>query len=280
MLATHSGQFHADELFAISMISFIQKHEIVRTRDENIINSADLVLDVGAKYEPETGYFDHHQNSFTRERDNGIPYATAGIIWEYYGSEIFKVKGLSSDYEIDFAINWVDTKLIQDIDAVDNGLYTDNPRPSVSLIIAMMNAKSSSSDEEKQAAFDKALSFTKEILDNFIDRAISEAQVILELEQAANNIQDGILILEKNIPFKDFLRTQPQIKRVVYPRENDNYGVFCNGQENHLPKQIRGLQAEELNSVTGFDDAVFCHKSGFMAVSKSKETSILIAQLQ
>jgi len=278
MLVTHSGRFHADDVFATAMILMIEEHEVVRTRDADLINSADIVLDVGAEYNPAKNRFDHHQNSFTRQRVDGTPFATAGLIWEHFGSQIFNKHGLTDDYEVQYAISWVDAKLISDIDAVDNGLFSQDPRPSVSLIIAMMNAKSSNTDEEKQIAFDKAVDVTTDILNNFIVSAIAEAQVIKGLELAAEQVENGILILEKNVPFKDFLRNKPTIKRVVYPKGDEGYGVFCNGQENHLPEKFRGLRTEQLNAVSALTDTVFCHKSGFMAVCKSIESALTIAK--
>ncbi len=278
MLVTHSGRFHADEVFATAMVLMVEEHEIVRTRDEKIINDADIVLDVGAEYIPEKLRFDHHQNSFVKTRTDGTPFATAGLIWEFYAAKIFKAKGLINDYEIGFATNWVDAKIIADVDAVDNGLFSDDPRPSVSLVIAMMNEKSSASDEQQLSAFNHALAVVSDILTNFIDNAISEAKDIIELEKAAKNVADGILTLDKKLSFKDFLRSQPQIKRVVYPRAEDAYGVFCNSQKNHLSTEIRGLRAEELNAITGLKDAVFCHKSGFMAVCESFESALFLAK--
>lgn len=279
MIVTHSGRFHADEVFAIAMLQIIQDHEITRSRDEEVIQQADIVLDVGGIYDPATQRFDHHQNSFTDARDNGIPYATAGLVWKHFGAEIMANKGLEGDYEIEFAKEWVDKKLISDIDAVDNGLHTEDPRPSVSMLIGMMN-KSSDEPEEQLVAFHDAIAFTAGILDNFIRAAIKEAEVIVELESYLDKVEDGILILEKNLPFKDFLRSQPEIKRVVYPRPEEQFGVFCNGKENHLPERFRGLRSDELNEVTGLDDMVFCHKTGFMSVCKSLESAIIIAKSQ
>jgi uncharacterized UPF0160 family protein len=278
MLVTHSGRFHADEVFATAMVLMVQKHEIIRTRDETVINQAEIVLDVGAEYNPEKLRFDHHQNSFVRTRKDGPPFATAGLIWEFYGSDILKQKGLSDDYEIQFVINRVDAKIIADIDAVDNGLFSDDPRPSISLVIAMMNQKPTASDDEQLAAFFHALTISKGILNNFIDQAIGEARDIIELKKSAKQVINGILILEKKLSFKDFLRSQPQIKRVVYPRPEDAYGVFCNNKKNHLSKKIRGLREEELNQATGLTDAVFCHKTGFMAVCKSLESALILAK--
>lgn len=279
MLVTHSGRFHADEVFAISMVLMVEERQITRSRDEEVIKQADIVLDVGAEYDPERLRFDHHQNSFTEERSSGIPYATAGLIWRHYAKRIFNKKGLTGDYEVNFATQWVDDKLIADIDAVDNGMYLEDPRPSVSQIIAMMN-ESSDEPEKQEIAFKKAIELTTDILNNFIKAAIKEAEVVVELEAYAKNVKNGILILDKNLPFKDFITSHPEIKRVVYPRSEEQFGVYCNGQENHLPQRFRGLRDTELNEVTGLTDTIFCHKSGFMSVSLSLDSALFMANSQ
>ncbi|MDG6774665.1 MYG1 family protein [Thiomicrorhabdus sp. ZW0627] len=278
MLVTHSGRFHADEVFAISMILMLGEQEIVRSRDQEIIDQAEIVLDVGAEYDPETLRFDHHQNSFTRTREDGTPYATAGLVWEHFGKEILAKKGLEGDYEQQFALEWVDQKIIKDIDAVDNGMFVDDPRPSVSMLIGMMNVSSTDEVELQDAAFKQAIELTTNIMENFISAAIKEAEVVQELEACAENIDEGILVLEENLPFKDFIRSRPDITRVVYPKGPEGYGVFCNGHENHLPERFRGLREEELKVVTGLDDAVFCHKSGFMSVCRSFESALTMAK--
>ncbi len=277
MLVTHSGRFHADEVFATAMVLMIKKMTVVRSRDEEVIAKASLVLDVGGEYCPELGRFDHHQNSFTLERANGIPFATAGLIWEHFGQEIFFNKGLKNDYEAQYAINWVDKKLIADIDAVDNGVYSSDPRPSVSMLVGMMNS-SSDDDEIQYAAFLNAVDFCTDILNNFIKSAISEAEVIVLLEDFAQKAEDGIMILDKNYPYKDFLYSHPEVKRVVYPKAKEGFGVYCNGESNHLPERFRGLRAAELNEVSGLTDCVFCHKTGFMAVCKSFESALILAK--
>jgi uncharacterized UPF0160 family protein len=260
------------------MILMLGEKEIVRSRDQEVIDQAEIVLDVGAEYDPETLRFDHHQNSFTRAREDGTPYATAGLVWEHYGKEILAKKGLEGDYEQQFALEWVDQKIIKDIDAVDNGRFVDDPRPSVSMLIGMMNASSADDIEQQEAAFNQAIEFTSVILNNFIKAAIKEAEVVVQLEACAKNVDEGILVLEENLPFKDFIRSHPEITRVVYPKGSEGYGVYCNGNENHLPERFRGLREDELKAVTGLDDAVFCHKSGFMSVCRSFESAMVMAK--
>lgn len=281
MIVTHSGRFHADEIFALAMLQRLPEFAqmpVVRSRESEVIQQAKIVLDVGAEFDPERLRFDHHQNSFTLSRENGIGFATAGMIWQHFGAQILQQAGLSETNEIAFAQRWVDQKIIQDIDAVDNGLYTTDPRPSVSLLIALMN-ESSDEPEKQQLAFEQAIAFCSGILNNFIKAAITQAQVASELEAKLDLVDaDGIWILDSKTAFKDFIQTQPHIRRVVYPRGDEQFGVFCNGLDNHLPVKFRGLRDQELNAASGLDDCIFCHKSGFMAVTLSLQSAIALAK--
>lgn len=66
-IITHSGVFHADEVFAIALLFEIRgKVPLVRTRtitDEDLNNPDIWVLDVGKQLDPVLHNFDHHQDS-------------------------------------------------------------------------------------------------------------------------------------------------------------------------------------------------------------------------
>jgi len=69
-IITHSGNFHADDIFAVATIALIldrdgEKYEITRTRDESVIATGDYVVDVGGEHDPEIDHFDHHQKNVT-----------------------------------------------------------------------------------------------------------------------------------------------------------------------------------------------------------------------
>ena len=68
-VATHSGPFHADDVLAWALIRcFVDSNaELIRSRDDSRIEKADLVMDVGGVYDPETLRFDHHQHSYQGE---------------------------------------------------------------------------------------------------------------------------------------------------------------------------------------------------------------------
>jgi len=60
-VVTHDGNFHADDVFSIAVLKTIfPTLTLIRTRDKHVISQADIVIDVGNEYDPETGRFDHH----------------------------------------------------------------------------------------------------------------------------------------------------------------------------------------------------------------------------
>ena len=80
---THSGTFHADEIFATLILSKILP-EIVLIRIPELVekpNESALVYDIGA------GKYDHHQLGGNGQRPNGIKYAACGLIWKEFGKK-------------------------------------------------------------------------------------------------------------------------------------------------------------------------------------------------
>ena len=84
---THGGKFHPDEIFATVILSkiltnirLIRVNEVTGTMRESIGNK--LVYDIGG------GEFDHHQAGGNGQRDNGVKYASCGLIWKSYGKNI------------------------------------------------------------------------------------------------------------------------------------------------------------------------------------------------
>ena len=80
---THSGTFHADDVFATAFLElYLNDIKIFRT---NMINSEEidknvLVYDVGR------GIFDHHQIGALK-RENGITYSSFGLLFKEFGKK-------------------------------------------------------------------------------------------------------------------------------------------------------------------------------------------------
>ncbi len=51
-IATHNGNFHADDVFSIAALKHIfPSFTLIRTRDLALIAKADIVIDVGGEYD-------------------------------------------------------------------------------------------------------------------------------------------------------------------------------------------------------------------------------------
>ena len=123
-VGTHNGIFHCDELVAIAILSILMKKNgivnVIRSRDlEFLEKNTDLLVDIGG------GEFDHHQKGGNGQRDNGIKYASAGLIWKKYGRDL--IANLSNNMlnieEINNIVNVIDLNIIQNIDMEDNGQF-------------------------------------------------------------------------------------------------------------------------------------------------------------
>lgn len=122
-IITHNGNFHPDELFAVATFLLYldlsnDKYEIIRTRDPEMFKTADYLLDLGSIYDSEINRFDHHQTGGAGKRSNGIPYATFGLVWKKFGKLICQSEEVA---------NRLDEKLVQSIDADDNGVALFTP---------------------------------------------------------------------------------------------------------------------------------------------------------
>ncbi len=289
-LVTHDGSFHTDDIFAAAALAILlvrrdEVFEIVRTRDEELIKSADYVFDVGGVYDEANNKFDHHQVGGAGKRDNGFEYASFGLVWKKFGVEI------TGSQE---AADSIDKKLAAPIDAWDNGrnLVTNNdPEVSPYFIQHLFFAMHPTWREEgvtHDEMFLKSVGIAQEVLEREIiqtnDGILAEDIVI----KAYNESEDKrIIILDKNYPAQYTLHEFQEPLFVIYPRSaNNDWGVkavrkdpktFNNRKD--FPASWGGVREEELQKLAGVPDAVFCHKGLFLAVAKSRAGAIKLAQI-
>ena len=171
MMAVHNGIFHADDVFGVALMQSIYNDlEIIRTRDEELLKTCDIVSDVG------NGKYDHHHVDKIR-RENGIPYCGFGLLWRDFGISYINAKfpDLSNLKEQQEVAEKVDTILIQQIDAQDNGVDVIGKKMTI------VGAGGAATAIEVQAALDgvKELSiFNRK--DEFYDRALETVRMINE----------------------------------------------------------------------------------------------------
>lgn len=122
-VVTHNGVRHADDVAAVAALLILYPNaEVVSTRDPVIIDRSDYAVDVGGVHDPERGRFDHHQRGGAGARDNGVPYASFGLVWNFYplAADILGTLHVPSEHRREVH-RMVDERLVQGIDAADCG---------------------------------------------------------------------------------------------------------------------------------------------------------------
>jgi len=280
-IATHNGNFHADDVFSIAALKNIfPSFNLIRTRNLEVIGEADIVIDVGGEYDPETGRFDHHQRGGAGERESGIPYSSFGLIWQKYGVEI-----CHGNQEI---ANAVDAGLVSTIDAIDCGHVEGvNKGISLSQTISMFNP-TWQEESHFDTCFDEAVDFASRVLTRFIASANGGISAKGIVATAIENAEDSrVIVLEKYTPWKTTVHTSSkEALYVVYPSESGQWRIQTVPVElgsfedrKSLPKQWAGLSDKALKDVTGIDDAMFCHNGLFIAGAESFESTMKMASL-
>lgn len=282
---THNGIFHPDDVFAAALLEKIFPGvTITRSRDPEVVAAADLVFDVGRQYDPATYRFDHHQPG-APVRPNDIAYSAFGLLWLEFGEQY------CNDAEVARA---VDERLVQVIDANDNGVQIRTPivpgvQPfEVFDILFNYNPRFGAAHEECDEQYKKAVKVASDMLERLTEVERSNKVLAEYFYSQFETTQDPrYVILEKQGNYKDLAAAFPELLYFVSPdEENNTWGVTAvNAPDNAfmlkapLPAEWARLEAEELAQLTGVPDAKFCHLKRFLAVAESKAGALeLLAQ--
>jgi uncharacterized UPF0160 family protein len=279
-IATHNGNFHADDVFSIAALKHVfPSFKLIRTRELELIAKADIVLDVGGEYDADAGRFDHHQRGGAGERENGIPYSSFGLIWQKYGLEI-----CAGNQKV---ANAGDAGLVSPIDADDCGYGERAEGISLSRTISIFNP-SWQEESDFDAGFDEAVEFASRLLTRFIASANGGISAKAIVTKAIEDAEDPrVIVLERYIPWKKtVLKLSEEALYVLYPSQTGQWriqtvpveqGSFDNRKP--LPKAWAGLSGTELKKVTGIDDAMFCHNGLFIAGAETFESTMKMASI-
>ncbi len=291
-IVTHNSRFHADDLFAVATLLLLVgegETEVLRSRDEETITTADYVVDVGNVYDPATNRFDHHQEGGAGKRENGIPYAAFGLVWKEYGEKICGSTEVAQSIE---------KLVVQPIDARDNGLEICEPifKDVHPYGVGRMAYSFSPTWEEEKThdeGFFEALAFVKTILANEIKTAKSIEKARVFVEDAYAHAADKRLVIMPEKPALDreviatvLIKFPEPLYYVNYRPVDDIWQISCVRKDRYtfenrkpFPEAWAGKRDAELAAITGVSDAVFCHNARFMCVAKSKEGALALARL-
>lgn len=283
-IVTHNGGFHADDVFAAAALTLLYPDaEVVRSREDEVITSADIVIDVGGKYDPDIKRFDHHQSGGAGVRDNGMPYAAFGLVWKEYGEEIAGSKHIQAI---------IDETIAAPVDAIDNGVDISKPiyegvrEYNISSIVSSFLPQMD--DDNPDENFQTALGFARDLLAREINNAKIEAADSKELLSIAKRASGPILVLDRFMRGKDVLIDFPGILYVVYPGRpawGDNRWYVKTVRKDAdtfeskklLPSAWAGKTGKELEEACGVAGALFCHKGRFLAAAQTRDGAIKLA---
>jgi uncharacterized UPF0160 family protein len=287
-VATHSGTFHADDVFAYAILkaACAGNIELTRTRDGAVLAGADVVFDVGGTYDRDGRKYDHHMRDKPL-RPNGEPFSSAGLVWRDYGEAALRtVLPKASPAAATRIVGMVDQGLIRDVDLMDNGAMSPTPG-HFSAVIEAFNV-TFAEDGDDTAAFLQAVDLASAVLARVCARAhaatLAEETVALA---AGCAVHSKIIVLETRVPWEDavFDLDLAEVLYVVRPAGDawtcsavpPERGSFA--QRLPLPDPWGGLRDEAFVTATGVSDATFCHPARFVCGARSRDGAVALAMM-
>lgn len=127
-IGTHNGHFHADEALAVYMLRLLPKYataELTRTRDPALLDTCNIVVDVGGEYDDSKSRYDHHQRTFnTTFPNHETKLSSAGLVYMHFGKAIIaQHTKLPVDHpDVELLYQKLYDDFVEAIDANDNGI--------------------------------------------------------------------------------------------------------------------------------------------------------------
>lgn len=288
-LITHSGSFHADDVFSFAILSkLFPGAELLRTRNEAVFASAtdaDIIFDVGMIYDPSARRYDHHMKD-KPTRDGLHPYSAVGMVWKAHGLDYLRKSVDADDDTLARVWSYIDRTLIFPIDCADNGFRpADGPLDSgplsLPLQIENFNPVFDETSPDYDADFRRAAVFASTILENKIAHTAAFYRYRQVVEQAVETATDPrILVLDEAGPWERHLVEMgvSDALYAIYPSHDGGWSSSAvkvdpdsDTYENRkdFPVAWAGLRDEALAQATGVPDAVFCHAALFFCVARS-----------
>mmetsp|Transcript_33316 Transcript_33316/g.66071 ORF Transcript_33316/g.66071 Transcript_33316/m.66071 type:complete len:393 (+) Transcript_33316:245-1423(+) len=318
VLATHSGKFHCDEVLGMAMLRLLPRYQhakIVRSRNPSELQEADVVIDVGAVFDPEALRFDHHQREFTEVFGHGgfekTKLSSAGLVYKFFGKEILKTHfGVSDDETVELLFLRVYENLMESVDAIDNGVQICEGAPKYKIrtdLASRVDRLNPAWNEEgkcEMKAFEEAMVIAREEFEAHVNGLITRWLPAREIVERAVADRKSIhpsgraILLETSCPFKEHLyeiekatglnNTESEILYAVYADRGatESWRVHAVSDPDDgfksrkfLPARLRGLRDEALSEAAGIPDMIFIHASGFIGGAKTKESALRLVEI-
>ena len=294
-LVTHSGGFHADEVFSsVILTRLYPSAKLVRSRAPQWITPGPdrVIYDVGGAYDAAAGIFDHHQRGAPL-RPDGQPYSSFGLIWHHFGRAYLEASNVPAE-DVEALHASFDASFVVPVDLVDNGavsLSEAGPLASMTLpgLIETLKPVFDSTDPAaEEAGFSLALSIARSFVEARVANSAAKRRAEAVVHQAIVAAgADRILELPRGMPFRPAIvkAGADHLLFVVHPRQQDwcVTGIRQSdegfAQRADLPAAWAGLIGEALELACGVQGASFCHNARFIAAATTREAALAMAAL-
>jgi uncharacterized UPF0160 family protein len=134
VIGTHSGTFQADEALGVWMLRQLPAYrnsKVVRSRDKEVLDKLDIVIDVGGVYDHDSLRYDHHQRGYDERFDEGkegtdgrcTKLSASGLVYRHYGRDVIKqYYPTLSNESLELAYTKLYDSMLEALDAIDTGV--------------------------------------------------------------------------------------------------------------------------------------------------------------
>lgn len=263
VIGVHNGIFHCDDVSACCILDILlekvynktkpqetKKIAIVRTRNPKVLKDCSVCVDIGG------GKLDHHYEGCDKKRENGIRYASIGLVWKIYGKKLIElINPELNDEEKEQLFKEIDDKIIKFIDADDNGQpiekpgtannpnLDDNEKFFLSFdfdFITLYNPSWHEKNPDFDNCFERAFSITRNTFGNCLESIVlnneKKEEYIFENENEQKQFVEMIATKYQASVLKNFTE-EPNVMRIYKNDEDIRNTIFKSGSEDEKLKE-------------------------------------------
>ena len=289
IIGTHNGIFHADEVVACAILCLLHSDMsilILRTRDKKILAQCDICVDIGG------GKFDHHMPDFSKSRENGVKYASTGLVWKEFGKQLIQL--LLEKYfpkykcNTDNVFSEFDRSVIALVDCEDNGKPAE--KHCFSFISSFLPLWFDNRTDDFNNQFYKVLTTTINVLEEELKTTIGKEianDILFTTWMDKKKFNNGILEIPSQTiswvetvvtinNYNDNINTLRHItiNFVIFPYPDGGWAAQAVppslenkfGQRIPFPAEWAG-QTDKLPEISGVKDALRCNGRFFVRAS-------------
>lgn len=220
-----------------------------------------------------TGEFDHHQKNRNGKRKNGIYYSSIGLLWKKFGKDYLRkinVKNIEKTFE------YMDTELIQYIDATDN-MQTEYLVNKISPDFVKLCNPEWNEEIDEDEAFIKAVKAGDEFWNIYIKHAIAEVEAITIILDKVNNATENYVIFDKDMPYRKAITfiKNTNVKYFIFKSRRAGYDIRAIYDNYKFSEKITKCDnIDDVKENTDIQDIIYVDTHGKLCCSETLEGAI------